>query len=254
MMIPLTEEKKSNYYSQEQLAALNPLKTPRHVAIIPDGNRRWAQERRVSATMGHHVGAEGVTDIVAAARDLGVEHITFYAFSTENWKRSEEEVDGLMHILALMLHRETPRMIDQGIRLRTIGELDPLPEFVRDTLMDSKQATDEGDEINFTLAINYGGRDEILRALNKMAIDIKLNQLEGAITEEVLEAYLDTHFLPDPELVIRTSGEMRMSNFLMWQSSYSELATPDVLWPDFKPSHLYEIIMAYQGRQRRWGM
>lgn len=244
------ETESSTAIDPDHLKKLELNSVPRHVAIIPDGNRRWAQQRGVTSSLGHHMGAEGVVNIVAAARDLGVEYLTIYAFSTENWKRSQEEVETLMHLLALMLRKETPKMVKEGIRFATIGDLAKTPTFVQEMVRESKERTKEQSSIQFTLAINYGGRDEILRAVQRYLI----TEPKKPLTEETLSQFLDTKGMPDPELLIRTSGEKRISNFLLWQSPYTEIVTPEVLWPDFKPSHLVEAVQAYQSRDRRKGV
>lgn len=225
---------------------------PKHVAIIPDGNRRWAVKRGLNPILGHHWGAEAVIDVVVAAKDLGIKYITFYAFSTENWKRSKEEVDAWMQLFALMLNREEQRLMDEGVKVWTIGDDTPLPDFVKETVAHSKKVTENNTTIHLILAVNYGARDEIKRAITKLLELQKEGKIEE-LDEKLIASQLDTSAFPDPELIIRTSGEKRLSNFLLWQASYSEYQAPDILWPDFRPSHLQEAITEYQQRQRRLG-
>jgi undecaprenyl diphosphate synthase len=221
-----------------------------HIAIIMDGNRRWAKEQGLSPIMGHWKGAEVLMEIVKAASELGVKTLTVYAFSTENWSRPEDEIDGLMDIIEVYLSRKKDHMVREGVRLETIGDVSKLPKPVTDALNETKKATAQGDKINLVLALNYGGRNEIKRAISKI-IDDKIES--SAVTENLISEYLDTHPWGDPELVIRTSGELRVSNFLLWQISYSEIYVSDVLWPDFTPQHLGEAALEFHRRGRRLG-
>ena len=241
-----------NFFTSSDLLSLKGAKTPQHVAIIPDGNRRWARLQGLNPILGHHWGAEAVIDIVVAAKDLGIKYLTFYAFSTENWKRSKEEVDAWMQLFALMLAREQNRMIQEGMKLWTIGDLSPLPDFVKESIEISKKVTAQNCDIHMVLAVNYGARDEMKRAFSKL-LELQREGQLNELSEELISSCLDTSPFPDPELIIRTSGEKRLSNFLLWQASYSEYQTPDILWPDFKPHHLLEAIIDYQKRQRRLG-
>lgn len=228
--------------------------TPRHVAIIPDGNRRWAAGGGKSPSQGHQQGCDIIMDIVEAASDVSIEFLTLYLFSTENWKRSKIEIDALMQLLKTMLKKETPRMIEKGVKLHTIGVLDPFPEDVKTILRECKEATAGCSKINLIFALNYGGRSEICRAISKMFTDLQRGSLSSQeVSEETVSRYLDTSSWPDPDLLIRTSGEKRISNYLLWQLSYSELYYTDTLWPDFTPKHFLTAIEDYKKRERRLG-
>ena len=228
--------------------------TPGHVAIIMDGNGRWATNRGWPRLVGHRKGAERVKEIVRCAPDLGITWLTIYAFSTENWKRSTEEVLGLMAIFARYIQREADRLAAEGVRMRFIGDRSRLdPKLQR--LMAGIEARTAGlTRLNLTVAINYGGRDEILRAARTLALDAAEGRLDPAdITEAALAARLDTGGLPDPDLVIRTSGETRISNFLPWQAAYAEYEFTPTLWPDFTPGELAAILARFATRDRRFG-
>lgn len=225
-------------------------KVPRHIAIIMDGNRRWAKQQGMPPMMGHWEGAETLTDILKAASEIGVKTLTVFAFSTENWARPEGEVEDLMNLFELYLLQKKEHLVREGVRLDAIGDLTRLPPKVFDAFIQTKNATKNGDRINFILALNYGGRDEIRRSVVKI---LKEGIQPDAITEEMISAHLDTARFGDPELLIRTSGEMRVSNFLLWQISYAEIFSTDVLWPDFSPKHLYEAVLKFQNRSRRLG-
>lgn len=242
------------YFTRDQFNVIETCKTPSHVAIIPDGNRRWAKSRELTPSKGHEEGAASLVDIVCAAKDLGVKTVTFYLFSTENWSRPQDEVDALMLLLHLFLIEQRPVMLREGIRLETIGEISKLPAYVIQTIEESKKATTDCHTINMVLALNYGARDELRRVFQSLAKEVALGNLSPeAITETKIAAALDTTPYGDPELLIRTSGELRLSNFLLWQISYSEMYVTDVLWPDFRPKHLYEAVLNYQQRERRLG-
>jgi undecaprenyl diphosphate synthase len=231
-----------------------PMRQAEHVAIIMDGNGRWATNRGWPRLVGHRKGAERVKEIVRAAPDLGIRWLTIYAFSTENWKRSTEEVLGLMAIFARYIQREADRLAAEGVRMRFIGDRTRLdPKLQR--LMSGIEARTAGlSRLNLTVAINYGGRDEILRAIRDVARDAALGRIDPEdLTEAALAARLDTHDLPDPDLVIRTSGETRTSNFLPWQSAYAEYEFTHTLWPDFSPEELAGILARYAQRDRRFG-
>jgi undecaprenyl diphosphate synthase len=250
---PLHEEKQS-IYSSEDLAFLDRSGIPRHVAIIMDGNRRWAKKQGLPAIMGHWKGAETLTKIVRAASELGVKALTVFSFSTENWNRAREEVDGLMHLFKVYLIKERAAMIKEGVRLQAIGDLKRLPSSVLRELELSKVCTAHCKKIDLVLAINYGGRDDIRRAFVGMMTDFEKGQLsKEQISEQLISQYLDTAQWPDPELLIRTSGENRQSNFLLWQLCYSEFYLTDILWPDFDESALLQAIRNVQQRHRRLG-
>lgn len=225
-----------------------------HVAVIMDGNGRWAQNRGWPRLVGHRKGAERVRELVDACPRIGIRYLTLYAFSTENWKRSTEEVLGLMALFARYIKREAGRMKREGVRMRVIGDRKRLDPKLQ-TLFDKIEAdTAHNDRVHLTVAINYGGRDEIARALRAAARDVAAGQLDPAsITDASVTSYLDTTELPDPDLVVRTSGETRVSNFLLWQAAYSEYEFTPVLWPDFTPQTMTDILHEYGLRERRFG-
>lgn len=227
---------------------------PAHVAIIMDGNGRWATSRGWPRLVGHRRGAERVRTIVEAAPGLGIRYLTLYAFSTENWKRSTEEVIGLMTIFARYIQSEAERLSAEGVRLRFIGERSRLDKKLQKLMAGIEERTKENDRLHLTVAINYGGRDELMRAARKVAEDVADGRLAPEeVDEAAIEARLDTHDLPDPDLVIRTSGETRISNYLLWQSAYSEYEFTATLWPDFTPAELEAILARFTDRERRYG-
>jgi len=227
---------------------------PRHVAIIMDGNGRWAEKRHKPRLYGHKAGAESVRDIVEAARELGIEVLTLYAFSSENWNRPVQEVSGLMTILKKFLVSELSRMQKNGIRLSCIGEIEKLPRGVRETLLDSIATTSSNTEMVLNLALSYGARDEITRAVRLLAEECTAGRLKSSdITIEQVNSYLYTADIPDPDLLIRTGGEARLSNFLLWQLSYAEIYFTDVMWPDFRRDIFLKAIADFQKRERRYG-
>lgn len=248
-----TEETKA-IFSTEDLSLIDFQRCPKHVAIIMDGNRRWAKQRGLPQMMGHWEGAEVLTDIVRAASELGVKTLTVYAFSTENWNRPGSEIEALMNIFELYLIRKKELMVRDGIRLDAIGDLSRIPQAVQQALHHTKKATEHCSRINLVLALNYGSRDEIRRAILKIIQENEMRKLEThELTEEYISRYLDTRPWGDPDLLIRTSGELRVSNFLLWQISYSEIYVTDVLWPDFSSKQLLEAVLAFQDRHRRLG-
>lgn len=227
---------------------------PSHVAIIMDGNGRWATARGWPRLVGHRRGAERVRSIVEAAPGLGIRYLTLYAFSTENWKRSTEEVIGLMTIFARYIQSEAERLSAEGVRLRFIGGRDRLDKKLRKLMAGIEERTKNNDRLHLTVAINYGGRDELTRAARRIAEDIAAGRLTPEeVDDAAVAARLDTHDIPDPDLVIRTSGETRISNYLLWQSAYAEYEFTDTLWPDFGAQELEAIIARYSGRERRYG-
>lgn len=241
-------------YTQEQIQKLDPRYVPSHIAIIPDGNRRWAKRKQTTTEEGHREGGEILMDIVKASKELGIQIITFYLFSTENWSRSNEEFHALMWLLQSYLNEQCDNMIQNGIRLQTIGNLTRFPEEIVQTIQKVKQATAHCNKIDMVFALNYGGRDDITRAFQKILGDPKNRELKPEeISESMISRYLDTAQWRDPDLLIRTSGEMRLSNFLLWQISYTEVYVADILWPDFTPGHLLEAIFNFQKRERRLG-
>jgi undecaprenyl diphosphate synthase len=226
----------------------------KHVAIIMDGNGRWATNRGWPRLVGHRKGAERVKQIVSAAPGMGIEWLTIYAFSTENWKRSTEEVLGLMAIFARYIQREADRMASEGVRMRFIGDRSKLDPKLQRLMAGIEARTAGFSRLNLTVAINYGGRDEILRATRALAQEVAEGRLDPAdITDAAIAGRLDTSGLPDPDLVIRTSGETRTSNFLVWQSAYAEYEFTPTLWPDFGPQELADILARFGNRERRFG-
>ncbi|WP_375227619.1 polyprenyl diphosphate synthase [Roseobacter sp. S98] len=227
---------------------------PHHVAIIMDGNGRWATQRGRPRLFGHHAGARRVREIVEACPHIGVEYLTIFAFSTENWKRTQVEVAGLMSLFRRYIIKETRALRANGVRVRFIGDRDRLDDKLIVLMNDLEQATEHNSLVNLTIAINYGGRDEVTRATRRLAQDVADGHLKPEnVDEETLPRYLDTCVLPDPDLVIRTSGEARISNFLLWQSAYSEYEFIDTLWPDFTRDEFESLCQAYGGRDRRYG-
>ena len=227
---------------------------PTHVAIIMDGNGRWATERGWPRLVGHRKGAERVKEIVRAAPDIGIEWLTLYAFSTENWKRSTEEVLGLMAIFARYIQREAEAMAAEGVRMRFIGDRSRLDPKLQRLMSGIEAKTAHLSRLNLTVAINYGGRDEVLRASRALAVEVAEGRFDpAALTEAAFAARLDTGGLPDPDLVIRTSGETRTSNFLPWQAAYAEYEFTETLWPDFAPAELGAILARFGNRDRRFG-
>lgn len=227
---------------------------PRHVAFIMDGNGRWAEMRGRPRLLGHRAGARRVREIVAACPDLGVEYCTIFAFSTENWKRTQTEVSGLMSLFRRYIQAEANTLLEQGTRVRFIGDRPRLDNKLRGLMDMIEELTAHNTRCHLTIALNYGGRDEVARATKRLARDVADGHLDPeAITDETLPRYLDTHVLPDPDLVIRTSGEARISNFLLWQSAYAEYEFVDTLWPDFTRDKLEEILDRFGGRDRRFG-
>ena len=229
---------------------------PRHVGIIMDGNGRWAKKRGLPRTAGHAAGAETFRTIAYYCRDIGIPYLTVYAFSTENWKRPAEEVSTIMDLLHKYLLEVLEKMERDGFRVRFFGDLEPLPPGLRALCLqaEEKAATLTGKRHQVNICLNYGGRDEILRAARAWGREVLAGrQAIDDLTDEVFSRYLDSRGVPDPDLIIRPSGELRLSNFLPWQSAYAELYFTDVLWPDFTPAVLDQALLAYQGRQRRFG-
>ena len=230
-------------------------KLPAHIAIIMDGNGRWAQKHALGRIVGHQKGAEAVRSTVRTCREIGIKYLTLYAFSVENWIRPAQEVEALMRLLENYLRSEIKEMLDNDIRLTAIGNTKSLKEPIRKTLYEVMEMTARNQGMVLNLALSYGARDEIIGAVNDLIRDIRLGKIaDGDITKEQFSAYLDTVGLPDPDLLIRTSGEFRLSNFLLWQMAYTEFYFTDVLWPDFGRKDLLEAIASYQKRERRYGL
>jgi undecaprenyl diphosphate synthase len=227
---------------------------PAHVAIIMDGNGRWAKKRLFNRIQGHEKGSETVRTVVRTCRELGIHYLTLYAFSTENWQRPKVEVEALMALLIRFLRSEKSEMMENNIRLRMIGQLDRLPPKVRESLQESMVATKDNTGMDLILALSYGARAEIVAMVQALAEKIKRGQLEPeSITAELVADHLYTREIPDPDLLIRTSGEMRISNFLLWQIAYSEIFVTPTLWPDFSKEELLQILKDFQRRERRFG-
>ena len=228
--------------------------TAEHVAIIMDGNGRWAQARGKPRLFGHHAGARRVREIVEACPDLGVKYLTIFAFSTENWKRTQVEVSGLMKLFKRYLMSETKELVEAGVRVRFIGDRIKLDETLVALMDDLELLTCDNDNLHLTIALNYGGRDEVARATKRLAREVAAGRIDPeTVDAETLARFLDTYVLPDPDLVIRTSGEARISNFLLWQSAYSEYEFIDTLWPDFTREEFARVLANYGTRERRYG-
>ncbi|MFC1578085.1 isoprenyl transferase [Thermodesulfobacteriota bacterium] len=233
---------------------LDTTKLPAHVAIIMDGNGRWAKKRLLNRINGHEKGSDTVRTVVRACRQIGISYLTLYAFSTENWQRPKTEVEALMALLKNFLHSEQKEMVENDIRLRVIGQVERLPEKVREVLHQTMAATKDNTAMTLILALSYGGRAEIIRMVQEVATLIKHGEIDPtAVTAELIADHLYTRDIPDPDLLIRTSGEMRISNFLLWQIAYTEIFVTPTLWPDFSRDELLEILKDYQGRERRYG-
>lgn len=227
---------------------------PRHLAIIMDGNGRWAKERGEDRLYGHYQGVESVRIIVEGCAELGIEYLTLYAFSTENWERPQNEVTGLMELLVSTIRNEVETLNKNNIRLHVIGDLDKLPDFARKELLEALEQTSKNTGLNLIMALSYSGRWEILNAVKKIATQVKDGRLGVEdISQDVFHENLTTSGFPDPELMIRTSGEYRISNFLLYQLAYAELYFTSVRWPEFRKENLYEAIVDYQNRERRFG-
>jgi len=228
---------------------------PRHIAIIMDGNGRWAKKHMVGRIRGHKKGAQAVRATVRACRKLGIEYLTLFAFSVENWNRPEQEVKALMSLLDQYLTDQTKELKKQGIKLKTIGELKLLNSSIREKIRKAKEATKNNNKMIVNMALSYGGRDEIVHAVKKIAQKVKNNEIDSRqIDKEMLSMHLYTAGMPEPDLLIRTSGEYRLSNFLLWQLAYTELYFTNTLWPDFTKEDLLKAIASYQKRERRYGL
>jgi undecaprenyl diphosphate synthase len=233
---------------------INMEKLPRHIAIIMDGNGRWAEEKGQDRLYGHFHGVESVRNIVEGCAELGIEYLTLYAFSTENWDRPVYEVTGLMELLVETIRKEVPILNKNNIRLHVIGALDMLPEYARRELNEALEMTAANTGLNLVMALSYSSRWELVNAVKKIGEDVKSGKIQPEnINQDTLEQYLSTSEFPDPELMIRTSGEFRISNFLLYQLAYAELYFTSTRWPDFRKEHLYEAIVDFQKRERRFG-
>ena len=229
------------------------MRVPNHIAIILDGNGRWAKSKGMPRSYGHVKGCENLEDICEVAKELGVKYLTVYAFSTENWKRSKEEVEGLMKLFRNYLKKCIKISKKNNMRVKIIGDPSAFDEDIQQSIRELEEFSKDFDDLHFQIALNYGSRDEITRAVNRMLEDQKKGILIGEVTEETISSYLDTAGIPDPDLLIRTSGELRLSNYLLWQLAYTEFYFTDVPWPDFKKQELVKAIEKYNERDRRYG-
>jgi undecaprenyl diphosphate synthase len=247
-------KKQSNESTESIYDVLDQDRIPKHIAIIMDGNGRWAQKRGMPRALGHRAGAEALRNIVRAASDIGVQVLTTYAFSTENWRRPTEEVNLLMNLIADYLDSEIEEMNDNNVQMRFIGKLDELPHKVQDKIVKSQQRTANNTGLILNLAINYGGRAELVHAVQIITNKVLAGELApNEVNAELISQHLYTAGLPDPDLLIRPSGDLRLSNFLLWQSAYTELWLTDTKWPDFTANHLVQAIQDFQKRERRFG-
>jgi len=236
------------------LQQINKDRLPQHIAIIMDGNGRWAREQGQDRLFGHYHGVESVRDIVEGCAELGIKYLTLYAFSTENWDRPEYEVVGLMELLVKTIRNEVESLNKNNIRLHVIGDINMLPAYARTELEEALEITARNTGLNLVMALSYSGRWELLNAVKNIAWEVKKGNLEvEEIDQDTLQRFLTTSALPDPELMIRTSGEYRISNFLLYQLAYAELYFTSVRWPDFRKANLYEALIDFQGRERRFG-
>jgi undecaprenyl diphosphate synthase len=239
---------------QDLLHQIDNNRLPRHIAIIMDGNGRWAKEQGHDRLFGHYKGVESVRNIVEGCAELGIEYLTLYAFSTENWDRPEYEVVGLMELLVKTIRNEVETLRKNNIRLHVIGDMEMLPQHAQNELNEAKEITKDNTGLNLIMALSYSGRWEILHVIKSIAQEVEKGNLSADdIDQDTVQKHLCTHNFPDPELMIRTSGEYRISNFLLYQLAYSELYFTPVLWPEFRKKNLYEAIIDYQGRERRFG-
>jgi undecaprenyl diphosphate synthase len=233
---------------------INPERLPKHIAFIMDGNGRWAKKQGKERVFGHQIGVESVREITIASVELGIEYLTFYAFSTENWNRPKEEVDAIMLLMVQAIENETPTLMKNNVRFEVIGDNEKLSEETRDAINRITEKTKVNNGLTMIIALSYSSRWEIENAMREIASDVERNILKVEdINQETISKHLCTRNFPDPDLLIRTSGEYRLSNFLMWQLSYSELYFTSILWPDFRKEELYEALIDYQSRERRFG-
>ncbi len=233
---------------------LNPQKIPQHIAVIMDGNGRWATSRGLPRIAGHRQGAKTLKELLRCCKDWGIKALTAYAFSTENWQRPVEEVDFLMHLFERLLHRELAQMHQEGVRISFIGDLSALPKSLQTEMERSMAETLNNQAIHFTVAVNYGSRNEITRVCRQVAQLVQQGELSvQEVNESLVEQHLYTADTTEPDLLIRTSGEMRLSNFLLWQMAYTEMYFTDILWPDFNREAFHQALLSYQNRDRRFG-
>jgi undecaprenyl diphosphate synthase len=229
-------------------------KLPKHIAIIMDGNGRWAKKRGLPRASGHRAGVEALREAIKTSSDIGIKVLTLYAFSTENWKRPKKEVDALMNLLVEYLNKEIDELHKNNVKINTIGNIDILPEKPKIAVYDAINLTKNNSGLIVNIALNYGGRDELIHAIKEIILDTQNGKVQlDDIDDNKVKTYLYTSNLPDPDLLIRPSGELRISNFLLWQLAYTEFWFTNILWPDFKKEHLFEAIESYQSRERRYG-
>lgn len=239
----------------DYLSQINKANVPQHVAIIMDGNGRWAKQQGEDRVFGHHEGVNSVREIVEACAEIGVRYLTLYAFSTENWNRPKDEVDALMELLVSTIALETPNLNKNGVSLQAIGDITSLPQSCQDELQESIQITSKNTKVTLLLALSYSSKWEITNSVKQIARDVKSGKINPEdITTSMIQKNLCTAQYPDPELMIRTSGEHRISNFLLWQLAYAEFYFTEVLWPDFRKAEFYKAIYSYQNRERRFGL
>lgn len=246
--------KTSKNKNQDKEIVLDKDNIPKHIAIIMDGNGRWAKKRKLPRTLGHKAGVETIRRVIKEAHILGVKYLTLYAFSTENWKRPDDEVSALMKLLVEYLRSELAELNRNGVVIKVLGDISKLPKDAQKEVLNAIEITKNNTGVVLNIAFNYGGRDEIIRAVKLISKDVEDRNLSiGDINEELFKKYLYTSNIPDPDLIIRPSGEQRISNFLLWQCAYSEFWYSNVCWPDFKEEHLRKAIYDYQHRDRRYG-
>jgi undecaprenyl diphosphate synthase len=256
--VPLTRTALAEHFTtkhdQELIERLDLSAIPRHVAVIMDGNGRWASKRALPRVAGHKAGARGIRESILACLELGIEYLTIYSFSSENWRRPAAEVNALMHLFVEVLKHEIDNLLRQGVRVRVIGRRSELPTITADAFQRAEERTAAGDRLTLVVALNYGGRAEIADAAADIAREVASGALSpDDVDEDAVARHLYAPDIPDPDLLIRTSGELRVSNFLLWQIAYSELWVTSVLWPDFKRGHLLAAVIDYQSRARRFG-
>src|SRR5476649_2740903 len=236
------------------IAGIDKERLPQHIAIIMDGNGRWAEEKGQDRLYGHFHGVESVRNIVEGCAELGIHYLTLYAFSTENWDRPQQEVEGLMALLVDTIRKEVPTLNKNNIRLHVIGDMNMLPKFAQDELQEALEMTSQNKGLNLVMALSYSSRWELVNAVKNIGLDVKSGKIDPTtINQDTLQQYLSTSNFPDPELMIRTSGEYRISNFLLYQLAYAELYFTNTRWPDFRKKNLYEAIIDFQARERRFG-
>lgn len=247
----MKNEKNNEHHTLEEISRGT---IPQHIAVIMDGNGRWATAKGLARLAGHHAGVETLDEILETVKKIGTKYFTVYAFSTENWRRPADEVEGLMKLLVEYIDKKITKLHSEGVSVRTIGDISQLNEKVRMKLAEARELTKNNDEIIFNIALNYGGRQEIVRACKKIVHECETGTLScDNIDEKCFASFLDTNGQPDPDLLIRSSGELRLSNFMLWQVAYSEIWITSTLWPDFRSGDLYDAVFAFQKRNRRFG-